>query len=347
MKPHHGQHSPCQLAQGVGLAPRAGAPGGPQGGTRQEQGHRKSQFHGQLQGQVVGVVQDVAKAWTGVEFAVVRVVQPAPSPAHPRRLADQFQHIRPQRQAAGAQWSPFAQAGEDARMDATWQKHRKTDGCDQVGRNDRRERPARGALALQTPEPGQPQDQRQFKEARARMGQGIACRQQRGRNCQAQRSIEPGVISGQPQQGAKGDAGQACVEVALPQVAEGLAEVGRADPGRQGTLDSGVLQPTDHDAGQACRQPGPRQHSGIRGTGAGKTKGAHQNGQQAHAQGEHFGTGRPVRAPECGTEKDQGEWGERPEDRSRTVQRCACHQQGRCAGPTDQQGHDAGGGAGA
>jgi hypothetical protein len=98
----HRQHRPGQLPQRIGLTPRSGTPGCPQGGTAQDQRHRSTQFHRQVQRQVMGVVQDVAEPHTLVQVHVMGVVQPAPAPAEPRLLPDQFEHVRPQGGAARA-----------------------------------------------------------------------------------------------------------------------------------------------------------------------------------------------------------------------------------------------------
>ena len=73
---------------------------------------RDAQFHRQVQRQIVGVVQNVAKPRAVVERDVVRVVQFAPAPAQPRLLRYQVKHVGPECAAAAA-FLPAGHASPD------------------------------------------------------------------------------------------------------------------------------------------------------------------------------------------------------------------------------------------
>jgi hypothetical protein len=211
----------------------------------------------------MGVVEDVAEPRTLIQVHVVGVVQPAPAPAKPRLLPDQFEHVRPQGHATRTCRRPHAQPGEDAGMRTGREQHRQAHRRNQVGRHDRRQRPARGALPVQAPDPGQAQDQQEFKQAGARMRQRVSSRQQGGGQDHAQGPTEPGVVASQPEQGAQRDAGQARVQIALAKVAKGLPEVGLADPWCQAASHARVLQPAEKRADQPGQQPGPGHQARI------------------------------------------------------------------------------------
>ena len=67
-----------------------------------------------MQGQVVRITHDFAKAWALIQRHEVGITQLTPTPAEPRFLGDQLQHVRPQNHAARAGRPAILQAGKNA-----------------------------------------------------------------------------------------------------------------------------------------------------------------------------------------------------------------------------------------
>ena len=114
MQPDQRQHRPGQLARGLRLAPGRGAHQPHQQRRTGQQRQRQAVLYGQVQRQVVRVVQNIAKArpgqCVGVERHEVRKIELARAPAPQRLLGDQVEHIAPQVHAAKAAIALAAQA---------------------------------------------------------------------------------------------------------------------------------------------------------------------------------------------------------------------------------------------
>ena len=98
----HRQHAPHQLAKRLSFGPGAVAPYPPQENGTYQNGDRYAQFDGQVQRQIVCVVEQAAKPHAGIIGHVMRIIQFAPSPAQPGFLVDQPQNIAPQHCASDA-----------------------------------------------------------------------------------------------------------------------------------------------------------------------------------------------------------------------------------------------------
>ena len=114
MQQNHAKHTPRHVANRVSFTPGFLPPNPQHKTATDQQRNRNAQLNRQMQGQVVGIVENLAKARTVVQVHVVRVIKFAPAPAQPRFLRDQLQHIAPQRQAAAAHRVPLPQTRKRA-----------------------------------------------------------------------------------------------------------------------------------------------------------------------------------------------------------------------------------------
>ena len=100
MQGYDAQHTPGQLPGAVLLCPGLGTRDQQQGSATKQQGRWQAKLNRQVQGQVVRIVQNIAKTCARVERDEVRIIKFAPAPAEPRLQTDQVQHIAPHDQAA-------------------------------------------------------------------------------------------------------------------------------------------------------------------------------------------------------------------------------------------------------
>ena len=175
------KYSPGHAARCILLAPGATAPNQvqPQGADSESQWH--TQFNGEMQGQVVGVVQDLAESRPVVLRQEMGVVQLPPTPTPPRFLCDQVQYVAPQ--------DPSASAGNPLSLKSTgnaipeWieaQQIREHEHRNRVGGHSGAEHRPDCALAGACPHQGERHQQRQLHGTGARRRGSVPQREQCG-----------------------------------------------------------------------------------------------------------------------------------------------------------------------
>ncbi|OIQ67649.1 hypothetical protein GALL_507710 [mine drainage metagenome] len=242
MQQDDSQHAPGQLAHRVALAPGLGAPDQPCAAGAHQQRDRQAKLNGQVQGQVMCVVQNVAKPDPGVQRDEVCVDQLAPAPAQPGLLPDQVQHIAPQGQPAAADRSAVAHAcyrAAGARIEPVGQRQRVAGQCKghqrgQCHQHHRAHRtgPGRSVTAAPAlPPQCQQHDQHQLQQTGARRRGRIGRADQYPQQARQHPDRRPRFgAGGQPQQRCQADIEQGGKLVALAQIAKSLAGTGVVKP---------------------------------------------------------------------------------------------------------------------
>ena len=334
VQPHHSDHAPGQLAHGVGLAPGARPHQPRQHAAAQQQRGGQAQLHRQVQGQVVGVVQQHAKTFFGEQRDVVRVAQLPPPPARPGLERDEVQHVRPQHPACAAGARGVGEPVEQPinAYAADLQQHlRQRPGSQHIQRHAHQNEGDGLACIGAAPQAEQAQHQQPLQGAGARIGGGSGHGQHRQRPPQHHAHAPLGALHPlgphpQPEQGPHAQRHQRCLLVALAQVAHRLARCGRMNPRQAPGLCAQVLQQPHHATQHRRQQQPPRQRAS--GTVA-----------QAHA----LGAGdyrRPLHQPPGGQRQATGPGKhQRPEvgrrrrrDREQEGQRHGQHRQQRVEG---------------
>ena len=269
VQPHHSDHAPGQLAHGVGLAPGARPHQPRQHAAAQQQRGGQAQLHRQVQGQVVGVVQQHAKTFFGEQRDVVRVAQLPPPPARPGLERDEVQHVRPQHPACAAGARGVGEPVEQPinAYAADLQQHlRQRPGSQHIQRHAHQYEGDGLACIGAAPQAEQAQHQQPLQGAGARIGGGSGHGQHRQRPTQHHAHAPLGALHPlgphpQPEQGPHAQRHQRCLLVALAQVAHRLTRCGRMNPRQAPGLCAQVLQQPHHATQHRRQQQPPRQRA--------------------------------------------------------------------------------------
>ena len=273
------ENAPCQLARAIGFAPWLEAPDSPQHEQAERDRHRQTQLDGQMQRQVVRVVEQHAKTLAGEQGAVVRVIELAPAPAGPRLLLDQIGHVGPQRDAARAAVRGVGHAHEQAvhlHAGPTQQQLGQQPRGQQIGQQTGHTQNQPESAHALAPEPEHHHQRHPFDRAGARRGHAAAHGQQHQQPWRGGgKNREPRVVArahvgllmrfglalAQPARRAQQQ--RQCTHeqkrgllIALAHVADGLAQRALVDPRRQSHIALEELHQPDH-RGERARQHQP------------------------------------------------------------------------------------------
>ena len=169
MQQNERQHRPGHPAACVKFTPGLGPPSQPQSTAANQQRCRHTQLHRQMQRQVMRIVQNVAKARSGVQRYEMGVIQLTPAPAEPGFLGNQVQHVAPQSEAAGASRAAVIQSRQNAGgMGVKVDQKRQGECGHPVSQRRRQQNAPYIRLPPATPNPGHAHQHPQLHQPRAR-----------------------------------------------------------------------------------------------------------------------------------------------------------------------------------